>query len=218
MAAVQRLPEQLPIFPLTGVLLLPGADLPLQVFEPRYRTMIEAALGAERMIGIVQPREPQPDPVSDTAPLYVTGCAGRIVSFTETDDGRYLISLRGVCRFRIAEELSTEAAYRRVRADFEPFRDDLGDDAEVGFDRERLLQALRRFLHAAEMGADWSAIEEANDEELVSALAMGCPFEPREKQALLECSGLAERAELLLSLLDMAVRDIDGPPSGSAPH
>lgn len=203
----------LAIFPLSGVLLLPRGHLPLHVFEPRYRNLTEAAMGSGRVFGIIQPRQPVSDPVDDDAPLYGTGCSGRIVSFAESDDGRFLITLRGVCRFRIVEELSLIDGYRRVRPDFAPFQHDL-KPADGVVDRERMLAAVRRYLDTRDMGADWSGVEKASDEALVTALAMACPFEPNEKQALLECPDLTARADMLIALLQMAVRDVDAPAAG----
>lgn len=203
----------LPIFPLNGVLLLPRGHLPLHVFEPRYRNLTEAALGSGRIMGMIQPRQPVSDTLDDDAPLYETGCSGRIVSFAESDDGRFLITLRGVCRFRVVEELSLIDGYRRVRPDFTPFRHDL-KPAEGVVDREHLLAAVRRYLDTRDMGADWSGVEKASDEALVTALAMACPFEANEKQALLECPDLTARADMLIALLQMAVRDVDAPAAG----
>jgi Lon protease-like protein len=207
-----NLPAELPIFPLQGVLLLPHGHLPLHIFEPRYLNMIEHALGASRMIGMVQPRRSVPDPVPDDAEVYGTGCAGRIISFAETDDGRYLITLRGVCRFVIAGELPPLAGYRRVSTDFSAFRQDLAETAENQLNRDRLLDAARAYLRFRDATTDWSAVESASDRLLVNSLAMTCPFEPREKQALLECGDFAQQSEMLITLLEMAVHDEE--PSG----
>ncbi len=204
---VAELPAELPIFPLTGVLLLPQAQLPLHIFEPRYLNMVEHALGGSRMIGMVQPRRSDRERLPDDAEVYPTGCAGRIVSFAETEDGRYLITLRGVCRFQIAAELPLFAGYRRVAADFSTFRQDLDRTAELRIDRDRLLDAARSYLLAKDATTDWSAIENAPDRTLVNALAMMCPFEPREKQALLECAGFVEQADMLIALLEIDARD-----------
>jgi hypothetical protein len=210
------LPEILPIFPLTGALLLPRGHLPLHIFEPRYRKMTEAALSGERMIGMVQPRDPDSETIGDDGRIYETGCAGRIVSFTEVDGGRFLLTLRGVCRFRIAEELPLLDGFRRVRPDYEPYRQDVEEPAHAALDRERLLGVVHRYVHVKSLTADWPAIKEASDDELVVALSMMCPFEPREKQALLESRDLAARAGLLTSLLEMGIRDADNPGSGIA--
>jgi len=201
------LPPVLPIFPLTGVLLLPRGHLPLHIFEPRYRAMTEAALRTERMIGMVQPRAATSDSVADDADVYPTGCAGRIVSFAETDDGRFLITLRGVCRFAIVEELPLQEGFRRVRADFARYAGDLDASAPGGFDRDRLLDLVRRFLEVRQLGVDWDAINGASDEALVTALAMSCPFAPPEKQPLREAPTLAARGDLLTSIIEIALRD-----------
>ncbi len=214
--AAQTLPEILPIFPLAGVLLLPRGHLPLHIFEPRYRSMTEAVLGGDRMIGMVQPRQAPDEPVGDRANLYKTGCAGRIVSFSETEDGRFYIALRGVCRFRIAEELPMIDGYRRVRPDFSAFGSDLAWADVSGLDRTRLYAAVRAYLSISNLEADWSAVEKASDEALVTALAMTCPFGPLEKQALLECVDFTGRAEMLISLLEMAICGMESSSPGTA--
>ncbi len=208
---LQDLPDILPIFPLSGVLLLPRGHLPLHIFEPRYRAMTEAALRADRLIGMIQPRTPQNDPVDVPAPVYPIGCAGKIVSFAESDDGRYLITLRGVCRFDIAAELPLQEGFRRIRPDFRPYSHDREANGSGGFDRGRLLSLVRPFLEAKSLNVDWQAIDEASDEALVTALAMSCPFEPSEKQALLEAVDTRARAEMLMSILEIALRDADSP-------
>ncbi len=213
---VGNLPEILPIFPLPGALLLPRGHLPLHIFEPRYRKMTEAALSGEWMIGMVQPRDPDAETIGDDGLIYGTGCAGRIISFTEIDDGRYMLTLRGVCRFRIAKELPLQDGFRRVRPDYEPYQQDVAEPAGMALDRENLIGSVHRYVHAKGLTADWPAIKEASNEALVVALSMMCPFEPREKQALLECRDLAALAHLLTSLLEMGIRDADGASSGVA--
>jgi Lon protease-like protein len=194
------LPEILPIFPLTGVLLLPRGQLPLNIFEPRYVAMTRDAMEGERLIGMVQPSDP---PIREMNPtVYPLGCAGRITSFSETEDGRLLIVLTGVSRFRIKEELSLLSGYRRVVADWGDFADDCSPD-EAGFDRARLTQGLRNFFSQRQLQADWSAIDQAPGEHLVTSIAMMCPFAPNEKQALLEAKTLGERAQLLTALIEM---------------
>src|SRR6516164_967835 len=192
------LPSILPIFPLTGVLLLPRGRLPLNIFEPRYLAMTRDALAGERLIGMVQPSDPQA--AGDNPPVYPTGCAGRITSFSETDDGRFLITLTGISRFHIREELPLLEGYRRVVPDW---RD---------FDRERLLRGLRAYFQHHRIEADWDAITSVPGERLVTSIAMICPFEPSEKQALLEAPDLDERARLLTAIVEMAVlnRPSDG--------
>lgn len=199
------LPETIPVFPLPGALLLPHGHLPLNIFEPRYLNLTADALGQGRMMGMVQPVHAEPDPVSDTAELYRTGCLGRITSFAETDDGRFLITLTGVSRFRIVDELESVRGYRRVAARYDAFAHDLQEDTGATADRQRLLDAVRAYFKLQGIDTDWAAIKEAPDGALVTSLAMTCPFEPREKQALLECPGLNERGELLTMLMEMAV-------------
>ena len=207
-----ELPDALPIFPLSGALLLPRGNLPLNIFEPRYLNMTLDALGAGRLIGMVQPRTP--DEEAGHPPLFQLGCAGRIVSFSETEDGRLLISLKGVCRFRIARELELVRGYRRAAADFRPFLGDLSPDARSIMDRELFADALRRFLDRHGMQVDWEAIRKAPDEALVNSLAMLCPFRPEEKQALLEAPTLDDRYATIVTLLQMAVHD--APEGGGA--
>lgn len=194
------LPELLPIFPLTGVLLLPRGRLPLNIFEPRYLAMFRDAMEGERLIGMVQPSDP---PIREMNPaVYPLGCAGRITNFSETEDGRFLVALTGVSRFRIKEELELLSGYRRVVPDWDGFADDRAPD-ETSFDRPRLTQGLRTFFGQREVQADWTAIEQAPAEHFVTSIAMACPFAPSEKQALLEAQTLADRAALLTALIEM---------------
>jgi len=216
------LPEVLPIFPLTGVLLLPRGRLPLNIFEPRYLAMASDALGGARLIGMIQPSEPQRDNIGQGAvnpPLYPVGCAGRITQFSETDDGRYLITLTGVSRFRIRAELPLVSGYRRVVPDWQPFLHDRDIPARVRLDRERLVSGLKGFFGQRQISADWDAIDKAPPEHLVTSLAMACPFAASEKQALLEAADLEERAKLLTALLEMAAvkppSEDDGPAGGT---
>lgn len=211
------LPETIPVFPLPGALLLPHGHLPLNIFEPRYLNLTADALGQGRMMGMVQPVHAEPDPVSDTAELYRTGCLGRITSFAETDDGRFLITLTGVSRFRIAGELESVRGYRRVAARYDAFAHDLQEDTGATADRQRLADAVRAYFRLQGIDTDWAAIKEAPDGALVTSLAMTCPFEPREKQAFLECPGLIERGELLTTLMEMAVHGSKA-VAGSAGH
>jgi Lon protease-like protein len=209
-----ELPATLPIFPLTGVLLLPRGKLPLNVFEPRYLNMVRDALAGDRMIGMVQPREDDPttltgpqdgtEPANPMPPLYPTGCAGRITAFSETEDGRFHITLTGVARFAISGEVPTLRGYRRVVPDWERYRADLADD-EAAIDRPRLLTALKAFFALNDITADWDSITATPDERLVTSLAMICQFAPSEKQALLEARDLAERSRVMTALVEMAV-------------
>jgi uncharacterized protein len=196
------LPASLPIFPLTGVLLLPRGRLPLNIFEERYLAMTADALRGERLIGMVQPQEGAGD--AGDPPVYRTGCAGRMVSFSETDDGRYLITLSGLARFDIARELPRAQLYRRIVPEWQPYRGDLAP-ATGTIDRARLLAALKPFLERQGVIADWPAVEATPDERLVTTVAMVAPFQPAEKQALLEARDLAERARLLTALVEMSV-------------
>ncbi len=209
--ALDDLPSTLDIFPLSGVLLLPRGQLPLNVFEPRYLALVDAALAGTRLIGLIQPTQHE-DKVLKPA-LSAIGCVGRITSYRETEDGRYLITLTGVCRFRVAEELQTAAPYRRVKADFAPFTDDLVAASENDFPRDRLLSALKDYLSRRDLKADWRSVMGAAPETLVNALAMLCPFEPAEKQALLEAPSWLERVDTLVTLLEMSNAGPSGPVS-----
>ena len=203
-----QLPEIVPIFPLTGVLLLPRGKLPLNVFEPRYLAMTEDALSGNRMIGIIQPSDPLSR--ASVPPVYPIGCAGRITSFSETDDGRYLITLTGVCRFEMVRELPIVRGYRRVDVSWERFAADLEEPGPALFDRARLVEGLRTYFRIQGISANWDAIESTPDERLVTSLAMICPFEPSEKQALLECGSLSERASMMVAIIEMSVLDKRG--------
>ena len=205
------LPSILPIFPLTGVLLLPRGRLPLNIFEPRYLAMTRDALAGERLIGMVQPSDPRA--AGDSPPVYPIGCAGRITSFSETDDGRFLITLTGISRFRFREELPLLEGYRRVVPEWREFARDLAGDDEPGFDRDRMLRGLRAYFQHHRIEADWDAITSVPGERLVTSIAMICPFEPSEKQALLEAQNLDERAQLLTAMVEMAAlnQTRDGP-------
>jgi Lon protease-like protein len=196
------LPGILPIFPLPGVLLLPRGRLPLNIFEPRYLAMTRDALAGERLIGMVQPTDPRV--VGDNPPVYPTGCAGRITSFSETDDGRFLITLTGISRFHVREELPLLQGYRRVVPEWREFAHDLESEDQPGFDRDRLLRGLRSYFQHHKIEADWDAITAVPGERLVTSIAMICPFEPNEKQALLEAPDLDERARLLMAIVEMA--------------
>ena len=204
------LPAVLPIFPLTGTLLLPRGRLPLNIFEPRYLAMVRDALGGERLIGMIQPSKPQDDNRGPRGiggpnpPLYPIGCAGRVTQFSEADDGRFLVTLTGVSRFRIAEELPLMSGYRRIVPDWRPFEHDRDMPETPEFDRARLIRGLQSFFTQRQLSADWSAVEKAPSEHLITSLAMACPFAPSEKQALLEAPDLGERAKLLTTLVEMA--------------
>lgn len=195
------LPRVVPIFPLRGVLLLPRGRLPLNVFEPRYLNLTGDALAAGRLIGMIQPQDAGE---GEAPPIFRTGCLGRIVAFSETEDNRFLLTLEGICRFDVLEELPLVKGYRRVVADYGPYAGDLTPPEDVGLDRDRLLIALKVYFQAQGISADWGQVESAPDERLVTTLAMVCPFSPTEKQALLECRDPVERASVLTALVEMA--------------
>ncbi len=197
----EGLPTSLPIFPLPGALLLPRGHLPLNIFEPRYLCMVRDALAGDHLIGMVQPRIADQDP--GLARVFEIGCAGKIASFSETDDGRYLITLRGLLRFAVERELDPKDGYRRVEPGFARFAADLTAES-IELDRERLLDALRRFFDEHQLGVDWEAVDRLDSESLVNTMAMLCPFDPPEKQALLEAADLGARADALLAVLEMA--------------
>jgi Lon protease-like protein len=195
------LPHSLPLFPLSGVLLLPRGQLPLNVFEPRYLEMVDYALAGDRLIGMIQPAESE-DKVAIPR-LTQVGCAGKIVSFRETDDNRYLITLNGISRFRLSGEMPSATPWRAGYCDFAGFAGDLAQPRDEDFPRDRLLKALKNYLSNRDMQADWSSVMTAPGEALINALAMMCPFDPAEKQALLEAEGVAQRASALIALLEI---------------
>ena len=200
------LPGEIAIFPLPAALLLPGGRLPLNIFEPRYLALVEDALGAGRYFGMVQP-EPAAPAGPEGPRTYRVGCLGRIASFSETEDGRFLITLAGVTRFRITAELPPRRGYRRVRADYAEFAADLAPDAPPAVDQARLLGVLRPFFKARQIEANWDAIERTEPAMLVLSLSMICPFDVPEKQALLEAPGPTERAATLIALLEMGAHE-----------
>jgi Lon protease-like protein len=205
---LEDLPETFAVFPLTGALLMPGGKLPLNVFEKRYLAMTEDALASGRMFGMIQP-DPQRPGTPDRPGLYRIGCLGRLSSFSETEDGRYLITLTGLIRFTVISEIEGRRGYRRVQAEFERFAADLepkeGDLS--GFDRERLLAALRTYFTKRGFDANWDAIGGMSDDALVVTLSMVCPFDAASKQALLEAPTPIERAQALLTVLQIAAHE-----------
>ena len=203
--AFENLPDNLPIFPLPGALLLPGGRLPLNIFEQRYLSMFLDSLKESRMIGMVQPTEIYGDTVPENAELFSVGCAGRLIGFSETDDGRLLVSLQGVCRFRVAEETISDDDYRRVEPDYSPFRNDM-ESIDIGIDRKGVNLLVREYFESQNIQADFQALEQIEDRLLISALGMMCPFDYREKQALLEAVDQAEMATILISLMEMSVK------------
>ena len=199
------LPERLPVFPLRNALLLPGGKLPLNIFEPRYLAMTDHALGAGRLIGMVRPKSD--DGLQQE--LYRVGCAGRITSFMETDDGRYLITLSGISRFVSREEIMDGTPYRMMEVDWSGFPDDpySHDEEEPPQVREKLLDVLSNYLNEASMKADWESIEGAPSQTIVNSVAMSCPFSPDEKQAILEAATCEARTETLITLMEMALAE-----------
>ncbi|MFN6953492.1 MAG: LON peptidase substrate-binding domain-containing protein [Acetobacteraceae bacterium] len=200
---LEDLPAEIAVFPLPGALLLPEGRLPLNIFEPRYLAMVQDSLAQGRMFGMIQP-----DPSAAATPsgpgLFRIGCLGRLSSFAETEDGRLLITLTGLIRFRVAEELPPHRGYRRVRPDYAAYAADLDTErAHPGIDRAALLAVLRPYFKGRGIEANWEAIEQTADALLVTTLAMVCPFDPREKQALLEASTPADRAAMLIALMEM---------------
>ena len=202
--AAAALPSQIPIFPLPNALLLPGGQLPLNIFEPRYLAMIEDALGASgRLIGMVQP-------IEEEGELFGIGCAGRISYFQETGDGRYMIALNGVSRFRLHDHKLTSRGYRLADVDWEEFVTDLEDgEGEIG-NRDHMLSVMRRYFDQRGFEADWDQIERSDDNAILNTLAMVCPFDVAEKQALLEAEGMSRRADLLVAMMEMALHEDDG--------
>ena len=216
MNAVYRSPADLahviPVFPLPGALLLPRGQMPLNIFEPRYLAMIDDALrDGHRLIGMIQPDAAHPgDP--DTPNLYRVGCVGRITQMAETGDGRYLIQLTGITRFRVERERQVQTLYRQCEVDYAPFVDDfIARKGESAVDRDRLLAALTAFLKANRLEADWQGIENAPNEALVNALAMMSPYSPAEKQALLEAPDLKTRAEILVAVTEIELAKTNVP-------
>jgi hypothetical protein len=212
---VEELPERLPIFPLSGVLLLPRGRLPLNIFEARYLAMVRDALAAPlRLIGMVQPHDDLGAGVIGGAPdLCRVGCAGRLVSFAETGDGRYLIELKGVARFALTGEAGPgETPYRVGAVDWSGYHGDL-EEAPQFIDRDKLVETLKPYFHQLGINPDWRALETMMDDRLVTTVAMLAPFAPHEKQALLEAADIKARAELLIGLIEMAVRANAGPPT-----
>lgn len=200
-----ELPDTIAIFPLGGALLLPRARLPLHIFEPRYLQMIEDALKTDcRLIGMIQPN---PVPGRDGPGLHTIGCAGRITQFSETEDGRYMITLGGVSRFRVTKEVEGFTPYRRCDVNWDGFDRDLGkDEADRGFNRKSFLDLLERYFDTRGLSADWDTLKEADDELLINSLSMMLDFEAEDKQALLEAPSLETRRETLVTLIEYTMR------------
>ena len=198
-------PRYLPLFPLDGVLLLPRGQLPLNIFETRYIDMIDDALSRSRLIGMIQPCGDDGSGDSYCAPIYDTGCAGKIVSFEETGDGRYLITLRGVARFQVAREHEADNGYRRVEPLWQPYRHDTDTANGLDIERDKLNTLLKHYFEQHDMQCCWQKIDHAPDERLITALCMICPFASTEKQALLEAETCQARVELFMAMLEMAI-------------
>ena len=199
----EDLPEVIPVFPLSGALLLPRGQLPLNIFEPRYMSMIDDAVRSDRLIGMVQLSE-DASSSAKRPKLYTMGCVGRITSLEESGDGRYLVTLTGVARYRIIEELRTVTPYRQCRVDFAPFGRDFDEEQERDeVDRPGVIRALRQFADTHRLSVDWEGIDAAPSDLLVNALAMMSPFGPKEKQALLEAPDLKARADVLIAIAEM---------------
>ncbi len=196
------LPDAIPVFPLSGVLLLPRGNLPLNIFEPRYLAMVEDSLKVDRMIGMIQPREDAAHPA-----LYQTGCMGKITAFEETKDGRYLITLTGISRFHIKTELEMKNGYRRIAPDWSPFTHDFEEMECLELDRPALKEMLGHYFKQQGLECDTAAIDNAPDDKLITCLSMICPFDPSEKQALLEAKCCRERARKLMTLLKISVHE-----------
>ncbi len=199
------LPDTIPVFPLPGALLLPRARLPLHIFEPRYLQMIDDTLKtAHRLIGMVQPYEV---PGTQEKRLHTIGCAGRLTQFSETEDGRYMITLAGMSRFRVQQEVTGFTPYRRCDVTWDGFSADLGaTEEDKTFERDAFLDVLGRYFETMDLSTDWDSLKEADNELLINSLSMLCPFDPEEKQALLEAPSLTTRRETLVTLLEFAMR------------
>ena len=216
---VGPLPDTIPIFPLPGALLLPGGRLPLNIFEPRYLNMFIDALGQGRLIGMIQPQPKDDLNLEDHVDLFTVGCVGRITAFSETDDGRLLVTLAGVSRFHMTEELPMLKAYRRVKADFSPFAGDLeAGSTDASMAKDDLIGIVKRYFESQGMDTDWEALETADEQLLVTSLSMVCPFDVREKQALLEAASHDERCRMMTGFMEMASRGPGGDSGSTISH
>ena len=204
MITAASLPDTIPIFPLPGALLLPRTRLPLHLFEPRYLQMLDDTMKTQtRLIGLIQPRE-APD---GSVKLQLIGCAGRLTGFSETEDGRYMITLTGISRFRVTNEVEGFTPYRRCNVEWQPFSRDLGPpETDYAFQREGFFALLGRYFKAIQLKTDWDSMKEAEPELLINTLSMLCPFQPEDKQALLEAPSLTTRRETLVTLMEFALR------------
>ena len=204
---VAALPEVLPIFPLSGAVMFPRVQLPLNIFEPRYLAMVNDSIASHKMIGIIQPTGSNSANPATATPLYSVGTVGEIVEHAHTDDGRILITLNGVMRFRVLEEVKADTAYRQVKINVTDYVEDFFDDVQfTGARREPMEASLKNYLTALGLNADWSAVSVANDEMLVNGMTMLCPFESAEKQLCLEAKTVDDRADVLMNLMQFAIQ------------
>ena len=213
------LPKVLPLFPLKRVLLLPRAKLPLNLFENRYLHMFDFALSNGRTIGIIQPNEKVGSEKDAKNPnLYSIGCAGYITAFSQTNDNRYEIILKGLCRFKLGTEQSITKGFRKAKVNWAPFKEDFEiKRLKNKSKRKEFMDILKPFLKKISVSADWEAIDVSSDEDIVNSIAMGCPFDQSEKQALLEAKNIDERIEILLSLMKMSINENKNLVSGAIP-
>jgi Lon protease-like protein len=202
------LPSTLPVFPLTGALLLPRGALPLNIFEPRYRAMVEDAIKGRRVIGMVQPRVHEAETAEP--PVYDIGCAGRLTAFQELEDGRYIITLTGIRRFRIVEELARTTLYRQFRVDYADYLQDFEPETAGSADREYFLKLIRQYVDIQGYNVDWNVIENTDTETLIHASSTLAPWAPSEKQALLEAPDIDRRYQTLIALYEMAIAQARG--------
>jgi len=205
MMRMTDLPDTIPVFPIPRALLLPRARLPLHIFEPRYLQMLDDALKTRhRLIGMIQPREV---PGAAEKRLHAIGCAGRLTGFSETEDGRYMVTLSGISRFRVLQEVQGFTPYRRCKVEWAPFARDLGGaETDAGFKRAEFMAGLKRYFEAMDLSTDWGSLKGADEELLINSLSMLCPFAPEDKQALLEAPSLTTRRETLVTLIEFALR------------
>ena len=209
-----ELPENLPIFPLPGAMLLPHGRMPLNIFEPRYIKMVIDSLKQSRLIGMVQPLEFLPGPIPDKTPLFHIGCAGRITNFAEIDDGRLMITLQGICRFKIEKELENKNTYRQIKPDFNDFKKDLSIENPI-INREKIFRILNDYLKLKDIDVNAEDLLKIENRFLIPTLVMINPFDFREKQAILETHNMGDIADIIISLMEM---DINSPNQPSTKH
>ncbi|WP_050527029.1 LON peptidase substrate-binding domain-containing protein [Pseudorhodobacter aquimaris] len=211
MKHIRDLPEIIPVFPLPGALLLPRARLPLHIFEPRYLQMLEDCMKTpHRLIGIIQTRDVPANQGTEPR-LHSIGCAGRMTGFSETEDGRYMITLSGISRFRLRQEVEGFTPYRRAEVDWKGFERDQGEvEKDPGFERAAFMKLLKRFFETLELSTDWDGLRDADEELLINSLSMLCPFSPEDKQALLEAPTLITRRETMVTLIEFALHGGSG--------